>query len=267
MAEQAKHELNHFGAAFIACLPFAILQILFLSDTAGFEYILFGYGVIEPVSCMVAFLWLIYLIAEIVWRNKGTVGNRVPYFSVAGAILLAGFFLPGLLIRPVLETLPSFCRATQVTRWSTSGGDFILVAIGTGTVNKYRFDHGYMNWTGDGPAGFSSLHVQPIEFQYNYFEPHLRGSIELLRNRMANSGLEDAELDSVSSDIWSVLQQASEGTEVKTALGIMDNVESGVADGWDAKIGGMTWLIVLFAAFLIVSRFTIYPAQLIMRSA
>ena len=78
---------------------------------------------------------------------------------------------------------------------------------------------------------------------------------------MAESGIESAEINSVSRDIWAVLQQAAEGTKVKTDLGVMDDVESAIADNWDAKFGGMIWLIVLWVVFLIVSRFTIYPAN------
>lgn len=265
MVDQANSGVNHYGAAFIAYLPFAGLQLLYLSDTNGLDYVLFGYSLIGTVSCMVAFAWVLYLIAEVVWRKKQPVRIGVPYFSFVGAVLLAGFFVPGILLRPVLEALPSFCRATQVTRWSTSKGDFILVLIGTGTVNQYRFDGGYMNWTGDGSAGFSSFHVQPIEFQYGYYEPHVRGSMELLRNRMAKSGIENSELNSVSSDIWTVLQQAAEDTEIKATIGIMENVDSAVADGWDAKIGGMIWLILLLVVFLTVSRWTIDPADAVLR--
>lgn len=258
IADQVKSKLNHFNVAFVACLPFAGLQLLYLSDTNGFDYVLFGYSLIGTVGCMVAFTWVVYLIAEVSWRKNQSVRIGVPYFSFAGGVLLVLFFVPGLLLRPVLETIPSFCRVTQVTRWSTSKGEFILVASGTGTVNQHRLHGGYMNWTGDGSAGFSSFYVQPIEFQYNYYEPYFQGSMVLLRNRMAKSGIENSELNLVSSDIWSVLQQAAEGTEIKTAIGDMGNVESAVADGWDARIGGVIWLIVLLVVFLTVSRLTIF---------
>lgn len=266
MAMHAKNKLNHYVAASIACSPFAMLQLLFLSDPGGLGFLLFGYGIIWPVGLGVAFLWCVYLVAEILWRNKTSTGSGVPHFSFVGGVLLAGFFIPALLLRPVLEAVPSFCRATQVTRWNTSRGKFILVAVGTGTVNQYRFNGGYLNWTGDGRAGFSSLRLQPMEFQYDYYEPYHSGSMELLRNRIAESGILNSEINSVSRDMWSVLQQAATGREVKSSQGISDHVESHVADNWDAKIGGMIWLIALLVAFLIASRFTVYPTNTALRS-
>lgn len=255
--------MTYLSKALIACSPFVLLKLFYLADTNSLQYLLFGFGLIVPAGFVVAVLWFFYTLAEVAWRNKESVCCKVPCFGFAGALLVGGFFLPALLLRPTLETIPWFCRATQVTTWSTSEGDFILVAIGTGTIAHHQFDGGYLNWTGDGRSGFTSFHLKPIEFQYDYYQPHVHGSVELLRRRMANAGLEESDVNSISSDVWSVLQQAAAGTEISPAIGIVSNVESYVADEWDAKIGGMVWLFVLLVVFWLVSRLTTYSAKTI----
>ena len=257
MTDETPAPTNRIAASLIAAIPFVALQLAFLCDPYGLSMVMFGYGAIVVFAIGVFVAWLVYLGIEVWWRAKRHCTRGMPVFAGVGGVFLLLFFAPSMFLRPALLEIPTFCRATQAINWKTSTGEFILVLSGTGTTNNYRFTNGYMNWIGDGRAGFSSVHVNPIEFQYDYYEPHHSGSLSLLRRRMAASQLPDAELNTVSELVWDVLEQANRGDVISSPTATIDPVWSGVDDMWDAILGGWIWIFLLTVTFIVVGRFSL----------
>ena len=259
---------RRFCISLAAAVPFLLLQAVFLSDPYGLSIVLFGYGAIFVAIFPVFVIWSVYTFIE---RRVRSVNNQAafPAFGVAGAPLLLGFFLPALLIHPIALRVPQFCRVTQAITWPTSRVDgdrapehrFILVLIGKGTENRHSHHSGYLNWTGEGAAGFSSIRLQPIAFQYGYYEAYHPGDIELLRARLANASLSDDELQEIAADIWRVLRRAKDGLPIAANTGSVGAVHSHVDNEWDSILGGILWMVIVFVVFQIVGWRTLGQAH------
>ena len=246
---------DRFWISLIATILFALLQIIFISDSPGFSFVLFQYRVINLARIVVSVGWLGFGGIELRWRMT-TKRWTCPAYSIVGGLFLLAFFVPSTFVLPILETMPAFCGVTQMLEWKTSKGKFILVFNGTGTADHHRFSTGYLNWTGNEAAGVGSLRLNPIQFQFGY-DPYYPGTPGLLHERLAGSGLSDTVLSRIEVEIWKSLEMANSGERLGEEVGNVGAVSSFVANSWDKTIGGVTWLCCLFLAFQITGVFSI----------
>ena len=239
--------------ALLAAGPFCLLQFAFLADSYGWVEFLFGYMGIVIAATAVLFGLAVYAFIEYRVRRAANV-RRIPSFALAGGLLLLAFFVPAIVANPILLNFPQFCRVTQSIEWNTTkphpewttNHSFILVLFGSGTANQHQFSSGYMNWTGNEPAGFSSIQFNPLSFN----------ATELV-NRMSASGLPDDEIETLSDDIWRTCTQIDTDGSVTSKSGVIDSIYCHVGDQWDYTIGGWAWVILTCLSFMFIGFKTI----------
>ena len=239
--------------ALLAAAPFCLLQLAFLADSYNWAVFLFGYmGIV--MAAPVTFVGLA-VCAFTEYRVRRSAGVKTtPSFAVTGGLLLLAFFLPAIVANPILLNLPQFCRVTQSIEWHTTkphpewntNHSFVLVVIGTGTSSQHEFSSGYMNWTGNERAGFSSIRFNPLSFD----------ATELV-DRMTASGLADDEIATLSDDIWTTCTQIDAEGSVTSKSGVIDPIYCHVDDQWDYIIGGWVWIILLCLSFMLIGYNTI----------
>lgn len=254
---------TRFLVAILAAAPFALLQLVFLSDSLQWAAFLFGYMGIVLAAPVVFVGWAVYCFAEYRLR-RAKLGIAFPSFSIVGGLFLLAFFLPAIALNPILSKFPQFCRVTQSIEWSTSKPhsvrntkhSFVLVLVGTGTISNHHFTTGYMNWTGNEPAGFSSVDFNPVSFQERYNEPNQSGSRDYLVSRMSNSAIPEDELTAITNDLWGVLGRVNNGLAVDSTTGVVDDVYCHVDNQWDYLIGGWVWVFLLLGSFVVMGMRT-----------
>ncbi len=253
---------TRFLIAWVAAIPFCLLQLVFLSDSYNWVEFLFGYmGIV--VAAPVVFAGLaVYAFIEYGVRRSANM-QRTPFFALVGGVLLLAFFLPATAANPILLNFPQFCRVTQTISWSTSkpkwNGNhrFVLVLIGNGTTDHHRFTTGYLNWTGDEPAGFMSVDFKPVSFQERSYESAQSGTRDYLVSRMSNSGIPEDELTTISNDLWVLLGRVDNGLAVGSTTGVVDDIYCHVDNEWDSYIGGWIWIFGVIMTFQLAGWYTI----------
>lgn len=239
--------------ALLVATPFCLLQLGFLTDPYNWAVFLFGYmGIVMAAPVVFAGL-AVFAFAEFRVRRSANV-RTTPSFAIGGGLLLLAFFVPAIVAYPILLKFPQFCRVTQSIEWDTTkpnpewntNHSFILVVIGTGTPSQHQFSSGYMNWTGNEPAGFSSIQFNPLSFD----------ATELV-HRISASGLADDEIATLSDDIWATCVQIDTDGSVASKSGVVDSIYCHVDDQWDYTIGGWIWIILVCLAFMLIGYKTI----------
>ncbi len=269
--QDAKTDEEHpadrrFAVSAVAAVPFLALQAAFMAVDSSFQ--IFGIAILEfgiiPVAIPVFFAWCVYLGIEYWWRLKSR-EKKVLAFGWTGGLFLLGFLLPAAAVRPLLEQIPRLCRATQAIAWTTSLPDprwngnhrFVLVLIGTGTRENHRFTSAYLDWSGEANAEFTSIRLEPLSFQYDNYQRHHVLSAQALRERLSESGLPTAELDAISHDLMQVLENAARDKPIVAQLAKVRQVESSLEDDPDLVLGGVIWMVALFAVFQYVGYLTV----------
>lgn len=256
--------IQAIGVALVAASPYVALQAATVLLDLAF---LFAYGLFNVAIPVIAIVWLLHFAIEVKWRRRLLPGfRRVPWLALAAGLALPFFLSTGAWIRPIVMDVPSWCRASQTVEWTTSlphpeleRHSFTLVLVGTGTRNEYRFSTGYLNWTGTEPAGFTSVRLNPIAFQYEYYEPHHDGTLQLLRQRIGDSRLPDGKVDRIAEQIWDVLIQGQEGHELKAPDANVEAVRSAPSKQQDVTLGGLIWMTAILLALQIVGQLTLGP--------
>jgi hypothetical protein len=251
----------------VAASPLLFLQMAFIGDPDGW-FVAFRYGAFSATVVLVMIGWCGYTFIEYRWRvRKGESSD--PLYGAISAPLLLTFFVPSIVVSPLVRQMPQLCRVTQSINWTTSvpnpqwasNHSFVLVLSGSGTTEDYCFTHGFMNWTGDESAGLTSVDFSPISFQYDYYEPSHPGSLEVLRKRMSAANIPKDELDVLSAEIWNLLQRVNQRNTVGSTSGVVDDIYCEVDGEWDFVIGGVIWMVIVFFAFQIVGLLTIKRSE------
>lgn len=260
---EAKQQYPRSILGLLAALPFLIPQLIYLSDIHGWNVAL-SYGLFFAVYGGAFVLLLIYGAIEVRKRRKFTsAAYRAPWFSFAGFAFLISFFLVGEWVRPLVLQVPAWSRVNQVIRWQTSlpdekyGGthSFILVLVGRGNISQHEFVSGYLNWTGDGPAGFSNISPDDGTFSYaggaNYHA--IPASVDVLQDRIKNSKIPEQEVFQISREIWTAFTQAKENKIVSVENGKVEPLWEAPFDQEDTVLGASIWMLFLLGSFQVIS--------------
>ncbi|MDA7952000.1 MAG: hypothetical protein MPJ24_11000 [Pirellulaceae bacterium] len=209
--------------------------------------------------------WSIYCVFEYQYRRSAHV-HCFPWFGLTGGIFLAMIPFAFQFTNSTMGKYPRFSRTIQSVKWSTSQDNpkwddsnyFVLVLIADGTLENHQVVAGHMNWTGDEPAGFSSIRFHPISLQNKYYEEYHVADIDYLKSRIEASTLPQMECDLLAEDIWKVLGQAENGEDIQADLGVTDGPASNpyIEDNLDIYIGSSIWGILLLVVFMVVGRFS-----------
>lgn len=243
-------------ASFFLAFPWLLPQWIFCSDPSPWLYYLFGYRVIEFVEIATATIVILCMWVENRWRGR----NGLPPFpaiSCTAGFFMATFFIPGLVLSPLLSHFPRACLVSQTAKWETPRGTFFLVLEGRGTEADHEFTNGYLNYSGDAVAGFRGIRFHPIQFQNDYFEDYEVGTEALLERRLENDELKGVDLERLSHDIWKVLNSAGRGEKLRVALGTLDTLKCGVDPNISWMAGGSLWSVLLLVAFQVVGRLSL----------
>lgn len=248
----------------IAASPWLLLQALNMRNASSVAIAL-TYGGI----CYAVFLLFVALIVSGIverrYRIRTDQPQAFPAFTAVACLSMLAVFMPGYAVHPIVMQVPQFCSARQSVAWSTTLRDqegrhrlrFNLVLLGAGTNDNYRLDSGFMNWSGNEDAGLSSIRLNPIRFNVSAHLPGTLGSYEYVRDRMSNAGLDRAELDAISRDVWQVLETADRGDPISATHGDVSSVKHFADDGWVAFIGGIIWMVLVIAVFQYVGYKTL----------
>ena len=253
--------------ALLAAAPYLVLQLIFLSDIQGWSEAL-AYGLFLIVFPAVFVGWAILLGVEIVKRRRLPAGRcRTPAFALCGLCFLLSFFHVGVWLRPLVLSVPRWCHVMQKIEWSTDkphekyGGNhsYILMLVGRGNEKDHSFTSAYLNWTCDEPAGIPSLRFDDLTMSHetgaNYSPIQL--SLQTLRERMNHSGLPSRRVDDISSEIWTVTQQARSNQPVVLSDGKVDPVWTDTFGAEDTVLGGVVWALLLITTFQLMAALTL----------
>jgi len=247
------------GVSVLAVFPLLILKLIFLSDVQGWSVAL-GYGLIVLAFPAGILGLLAFVGVESYLRNKYLTGiQRFPWFTPIVAAALLTFFYVGEWAKPVVIRNPQWCRVNQVIEWTKPNGRFVLVLVGRGNVVDHEVSSAYLNWSGDEPAGISDIDFKPIRFGWweGYDHVFVDATPDELRKRLAPSGLSADQVDTLTSAIWDVLQQANDGESVSSSTAKVDPVWEAPFGDEHVKLGGVVWMIVLLMLFLTIGQLTV----------
>ena len=247
--------LSRFQAAGIptvAALPWLLLMLILLSDVQKWAVEL-SHGLAVLVVPAGGVALLVFGIAEARFRGKHLAGaQQLTWFTPIVAIGLLTFFFVGEWAKPIVMRNPQWCRVYQGIEWTVSDDEsFALMLWGRGNAAEHEFRSAYLNWSGDEPAGISSIELRPIRFK------SVDATLDKLRKRLAESGLPGERLDSLAPAIWDVLQQANDGKPISASAATVDPVQDQPRGDEHVVLGGVIWMLALVSAFLIVGQLTL----------
>ena len=259
--------------SFLAMLPFAVPLILFFTNLNTILMSLEYAGMVIIFGIPIVLLGIHFSI-ELTIRVKKLKGYRkFPWFTLVAMLGLAAFFFVGEVVKPLVMLNPSFGRCLQNVEWtSKSNRYFVLCLIGSGNKTNYQFDAAYMNW-GESPytperrfsGSISVMRFRPTRFGVYYQDEKDMpvATPEILRKRISTSGLTGDELDSMTTSIWEVMQQVSDGVPVTSTNGHVTSLSVEPHENLQHVFGGWLLIIVLFVVYQFVGQWTLrQPMQL-----
>lgn len=253
--------------ALLAAAPYLLLQLVFLADIQGWSAAL-GYGLFLILFPAVFVGWAILLGLEIWKRRRLPVGRfRVPAFSLCGLCFILTFFHIGVWLRPIVLSVPQWCRVNQKVEWGTQkpnkkyGGThrYILMLVGRGNETHHSFTSAYLNWTGDEPAGIPNISLTDMTFGHweGYDLVTYPASLQALRERIQNSDLTNERVDEISSEIWLIAQQVRRNQPVSAPDGQVDPIWAAPFGDEDAILGGIIWILLLLGLYQMIGILTL----------
>jgi len=258
-------------AGLLAALPFLIPQLIYLSNIHGWNVAL-SYGLIFVALVAPFVLLLVYALIEKKIRKRFTKdAHQTPWFSIIGLAFVVSFFFTESAARPFVLKIPDWCRVHQVVRWETSKAQekysgmhhYVLVLIGRGNVSEHQFISGYLNWSGDEAAGFSSVKPSAEVLSYyggaNYSEIPL--SLSVIKERIKNSGIPGKEVNEISNEIFDTIRQARDNKPIEALSGEIDPLWEAPFSHEDTVLGASIWMLFLVGSFQIVAFTTLPPAS------
>ena len=251
---------NWLGLTVLAAAPYLLLQLIIAGDPgilAAFAYFFL------PALVILIVFWFVYLFVELRWLHQSRLAEkRAPEFSIVGAVALLIMFPMYEWARPYVMDVPEWCRVSQTARWEASSENLryrandalILVLSGQGNREEHRFTGGYLNWTGEGKAGFARMQLDPLQFGRGYHDALKPGTHDGLRANLALTGLPPKEVDQLANSIWLTLETASTNSVVAAVDGQTSDLFEAVADYQNFRLGGAVWTIGLLLIFGCIAR-------------
>ncbi|MGD1979381.1 MAG: hypothetical protein PVJ98_08315 [Akkermansiaceae bacterium] len=255
----------------VAALPFLIPQLIYISDVHGWNVSL-SYGLFFLVVPAAFVAWIVYAVIETRKRRVlFPAAFRAPWFSFGALVFLITFFHVGEWARPMVLKVPAWSRVNQVIEWNTSkpnekyGGthSYVLVLVGRGNIANHDFTSGYLNWTGDQPAGFSDVDPDDQTFSHwvGYDHVTIAATLDVLRERVRNSGIPEEEVIRISGEIWEVIEQAGSDSSVMANSGSVDPIWEAPFDHQETVLGASIWMALLIGSFQIISWRSLPPTK------
>jgi hypothetical protein len=265
--DNPKARAHRPAIALLAAAPYLGLQLIFLLDIQGWSEAL-GYGLFFILFPAVFAGWIVLFVVELVKRRHLPAGRyRLPAFSLCGICFLLMFFHVGVWLRPVVLSVPSWCRVNQKIEWSTQkpnekyGGknSYILMLVGRGNEAHHSFTSAYLNWTGDQPAGLPNISFTDRTFGHweGYDLITYPASLQALRDRLRSSELPQERVDAISSEIWQIIQQVGSNKRPSVSDGQVDPIWTGPFGDEDVVLGGITWMLLLLGVFQVIGILTL----------
>lgn len=252
-----------------AALPFLLPQLIYILDIHGWNVAL-SYGLFFLVVPAAFVVWIVYAVVETRKRRLlSPTAYRAPWFSIGGLVFLVTFFYVAQWAQPLVLKVPAWCRVNQVIEWNTSkpnekyGGthSYVLVLVGRGNIAEHDFTSGYLNWTGDQPAGFSDVDPDDRTFSHwvGYDDVTIPAALDVLRERVRNSGIPEDEVTRISSEIWEVIEQAGSDSPVNVRTGSVEPVWEAPFDHEETILGASIWMALLVGSFQVISWRSLPP--------
>lgn len=270
-ADQASKSIPRAVVGLVAALPFLIPQLIYLSDIDGWNVAL-SYGLFFLVVPAAFAVWIVYAVLESRKRRGfSPEAFRGPWFAFGGLVFLITFFHVGEWSKPLVLKVPTWCRVNQVIKWDTSKPDekyggtesYVLVLVGRGNIAKHDFTSGYLNWTGDQPAGFSDVDPDARTFSHwiGYDHVTIPATLDVLRERVRNSGIPEEEVTRISGEIWEIIEQAGSDSPVMARSGSVDPVWEAPFDHEETVLGASIWMVLLLGSFQVISWCSLPPVK------
>ncbi|MCP5548763.1 MAG: hypothetical protein H7A50_15460 [Akkermansiaceae bacterium] len=255
----------------VAALPFLVPQLIYISDIHGWNVAL-SYGLFFLVVPAAFVVWIVYAVVETQKRRLlSPTAYRAPWFSIGGIVFLVTFFHVGQWAQPLALKVPAWCRVNQVIEWNTSKPDekhggthsYVLVLVGRGNIAEHDFTSGYLNWTGDQPAGFSDVDPDDRTFSHwvGYDHVTIPATLDVLRERVRNSGIPEDEVTRISGEIWEVIEQAGSDSPVNVRSGSVEPVWEAPFDHEETILGASIWMALLVGSFQVISWRSLPPIK------
>ena len=254
--------------AFVVALPLVLPMLIVLTDVHGWAIVL-AYGLIQLVFVVVVIGWVVGLVVELVLRKRFRLKRqRVAWYSIVTVVCLILLpFLPGALEPWILKN-PKWSRVVQSVHWQTSSmkpedegvNRFVLVLAGRGNLKDHKLSSGWLNWTGEGPAGFSKVNAakmecsQPSEGHQTVMVPL---TLEGLVENIMQSGLPEEEVNRIASEMFSTLQEAHRGEPIVTRSGEVNEMAEMTWDQEEEIFGILLWIMIVTGSFQWIARLTL----------
>ncbi len=255
----------------VAALPFLVPQLIYISDIHGWNVAL-SYGLFFLVVPAAFVVWIVYAVVETQKRKLlSPTAYCAPWFSIGGIVFLATFFHVGQWAQPLVLKVPAWCRVNQVIEWNTTKPDekyggthsYVLVLVGRGNIAEHDFTSGYLNWTGDQPAGFSDVDPDDRTFSHwvGYDHVTIPATLDVLRERVRNSGIPEDEVTRISGEIWEVVEQAGSDSPVNVRSGSVEPMWEAPFDHEETILGASIWMALLVGSFQVISWRSLPPIK------
>lgn len=265
-----QHGMPRILIGLLAATPLLLLQGIYLSDIHGWDVWL-SYGGIVIVLLILALGFVAGCVTECLLRRRYTgIAHRLPWLSIAGLASIFALPVTFLVTKPIVEQNPQWCRVYQSIRWESSkphpthagNQGFALVFTARGNKAEHHFKSGYLNWSGEEPAGFADIDL--AEQTFMYWKDGERVTIdatkEALRDRVGQSGIPSAEADQISKEIWQAMRLADANKPIAAQHGQVDPIGQSPFDYEDIKLGSAIWMAALVICFSVIARLTL-PKQ------
>ena len=254
--------MNRILIGTLAALPWLLLQLIYLTDITGWDDFL-SYGGFLIVFALIFFGWLTSTIAESVLRRKTKqFRHRIPWLSVNVLVFLILAPIMIALAKPIVYQVPSWCRVYQSIQWDTSlphsthagNQGFALVFVARGNITENAFRSGYLNYSGDAPAGFSDIDLNQQEFSYweNGKQVRLPLSMQSLHKRIRQAKIPNVEADRIANEIWHAIDLAGSDLPLTAKTGRVSAIGQSSFDYEEIKLGAVAWMVLLILTTAIV---------------
>lgn len=251
----------------LAGVPVMMIIHAYLADAYSWDIMLYGYAGICMVAPQLGLCVVAYGVLESVIRARASVTVWPVFALLSGLSLLAVPFVIAL-ASMILSEIPKYNVTGQSIEWETSRRSseyhfhsYVLVLRGQGNTSQYQFSRGYLNWTGNEPAGFSDIGLAPLRFQLEYYQEPITLDQDQFITRVAASGVSAAEVQAIGQDMWRTLNDVNDGKAFDSRLGKLDPIFSHVDDEMSTLWGGYVWLVVVMFLFAVAGVVSIIPKK------
>lgn len=238
----------NLGISLLAASPLLIAMATYIRDV-NYWNVELSYGLIYVVIPISFAILVGFAYTEARLRNRlFSALRRFPWFSTIYLLGLLTFFSVAEWARPFVLQKPDWCRVSQTIRWEDEDDSwYVLVLGGTGNSTEHALEWGYLN-TSDPVSSIPAINLRPIRFG------DADASLTATRRILQSPTAEAASTTIIAEDIWRLLKCANNREPLSSSDGIVAPLFVAPDADWDARIGGVAWMLCVLSAFIIVSQ-------------